>query len=611
MNLVQDFPEPPSVGNPRPNILHPSSQKTVMKSTALLICGIVLLNVATLAIIVLGVYALHVSPYTGIKLVLENNRWVVNHNERSSPPAVANIPVGLKITGVGNVPVEKADFTRFPEFLQKTSEEKWWSKQRAFYEILQENNTVAVETARNDGTKAVTTATVQKGMPFPQIIKRTLLVYVSALLWMVVGIFAVPDLINPGARFRTIQGRKTRQQPSPPLKPLCAYFSAFGALFLASVAPIANRDLALSPTLFHLLLTAAFIGASGFVTLVHFSFVFPKPKPFVSSRPAIMYLVYFYFILTVALYLASICAFGAIFPFLTVWTPVMVFAFFQSWIREKDPVLKRQMRFGLIAPLVGGIVFLLANLLPPLTGLSQLDFNYFALTSLLFPVTISFVTENYRLYAEQIRGDQAHQEERGRIMDVLHDSLGNDLSHIRMCSEVLIKNLSGDIQKARENIGFISETSQNCVKQLRNFMWATDTKYPTWGDFISYFKEYGSELFQAGEIPFDFQYTYDNEAPHPDSSMKFCLLSMYKEILGNIIKHARAKKVSVNLRLSAKELEMKLHDDGIGFVLEEAIKEGHYGIRNMQKRAKELGGEFNLYSKKGKGTLVHLKIPIG
>lgn len=577
----------------------------------LLICGIILLNIVTLAIIGLGMYALHVSPYTGIRLVLENNTWVISHNECRSAPAAANIPVGSKIIGIGNVPVEKSDFTRFPEFFRKASEESWWNKQRAFYGLLYKNNAVAVEIVRNDGTKAVNTTTVQNGMPFPEIIKRTLLVYISALLWMVVGVFAALDLINPGKHIRSIQGRKKHQQSSPPLKLLGAFFSAFGALYLASVAPVANRDLALSPTLFHILIVAAFIGASGFVTLVHFSFVFPKPKPFVSTRPSIIYIVYFYVLLTVALYLSSTCAIGVFFLFLAVWTPVMAFAFMQSWIQEKDLVLKRQMRLGLIAPLAGGVIFLLANLLPPFIGLPQLDFNYFALTSLLFPVTIFFVTENYRLYVEKTRGDLAHQEERGRIMDVLHDSLGNDLSHIRMCSEVIIKNLSGDIQKARENIGFVSETSQNCVKQLRDFIWATDAKYPTWNDFISYFKEYGSELFQTGEIPFDFQYASDNEAPQPDSSMKFCLLSMYKEILGNIIKHARAKNVLVNLRLSAKELEMKLHDDGVGFIPEEAIKEGHYGLRNMQKRAKELGGDLNLHSGKGKGTLVHLKIPIG
>ena len=79
--------------------------------------------------------------------------------------------------------------------------------------------------------------------------------------------------------------------------------------------------------------------------------------------------------------------------------------------------------------------------------------------------------------------------------------------------------------------------------------------------------------------------------------MKFYLLSIYKEILGNILKHAQARNVSVNLSLSVKELEMKLQDDGIGFVPEEVIKEGHYGIKKMQKGWKKWGERFKSIQK--------------
>ena len=610
MSLVQDFSARPTI-DLQPKILSCFSQKSVTKSTFLLNYGFVLLNISTLTIIGLGIYALHASPYTGIRLVIENNTWIVCHNDRNSPSATANIPIGDKLINIGSIPVNKGDFMRFPEFFQKKYEEKWWNKQRAFYGILRNNSIVDIETFRNDDKKATGTTTVQKGMHSHQIIKRTLLVYVSSLLWMVIGILAFLDLNGTGIHSCSKQSRKNSQQSPSPLKLLCAFFSCFGALYLASAAPIASRDLTLSPSLFHILLMGAFIGAGGLITLVHFSLVFPKPKPFIASHPKGIYFLYAYFFLTVILYLSGICAFGAFFPFLMVWTLIMVYAFFHSWIQEKDPLLKQQIRLGLIAPVVGGIVFIFVNLLPPFIGLPPLDFNYFALISLLLPFTISFVTENYRLYFEKTRGELEHREEREKIMDVLHDSLGNDLSHIKMCSEVIMKNLSGDIQKVQENVSFINETSQNSVKQLRDFIWATDTKYPTWNDFINYFKEYGSELFQTREIPFDFQYSSDSEAPQPYSSVKFYLLSIYKEILGNILKHAQARNVSVNLSLSVKELEMKLQDDGIGFVPEEVIKEGHYGIKKMQKRVEEMGGTFQIHSKIGEGTLVHFRIPLG
>ena len=610
MSLVQNFSELPSLDDLQPKTLSCLSQKPVTKSTFLLNYGFILLNISTLTTICLGIYVLHASPHTGIRLVIENNAWIVNHKDRNSPSAASNITVGDKLVKIGSIPVDKVDFMRFTEFFRKTSEETWWNKQRLFYGMLRENNVVAIETVRNDGAKETGTTTIQKGTPLSQIIKRTLLVYVSSLLWMVIGILAFLNLNDVGIHFRSKSGEWNVPKSPSPLKLLCAFFSGFGALYLASVAPIASRDLTLSPALFHTLLIGAFVGTGGLITLVHFSLVFPKPKSFIASHPKCIYFLYAYFLLTVILYLSGICAFGAFFPFLMVWTLVMVYAFFHSWIREKDPLLKQQIRLGLIAPVVGGIVFVFVNLLPPFIGMPPLDFNYFALISLLLPFTISFVTENYSLYIEKERGALEHQKERGKIMDVLHDSLGNDLSHIKMCSEVIMKNLSGDIQKARENIGFINETSQNSVKQLRDFIWATDTKYPTWNDFINYFKEYGSELFQTRDIPFDFQYSLDSEAPQPYSSVKFYLLSIYKEILGNILKHAQARNVSVNLSLSEKELEMKLQDDGIGFVPEDVLKEGHYGIKKMQKRVEEMGGTFQIHSKKGVGTLVHFRIPL-
>lgn len=584
-------------------------QKTAIKTSHILKYGFIFLNISTIAIIGLGVYTLHTSPYTGIMPTIANNTWIVSHKDRNSPSAAANITIGDKLIKIGSIPVDKGDFMRFPEFFRKSSEEKWWNKQRLFYEILRDNSIIAIETVRNDDTKATETTEIQKGMPFSQIIKRTLLVYVSSLLWMIIGILAFLDL--NGAGINPCSKSIGRHSQKSPLKTLCAFFSGFGALYLASVAPIASRDLTLSPPLLHILLMAAFTGAGGLITLVHFSLVFPKPKSFIASHPKSVYILYAYFLLTVILYLSGICAFGAFFPFLMVWTLVMVYAFFHSWIQEKDPLLKQQIRLGLIAPVVGGIVFIFVNLLPPFIGLPPLDFNYFALISLLLPFTLSFITENYHLYTEKTERELEYQKERGKIMAELHDNLGNDLTNIKMFSEVIPKYLINNAEKAGEYITFIKETAKNSMEQLRDFLGAIDTKYTTWDDMTNHFKEYGFKLLSP-DIYFNLEYPSDNNrAPQPGFSMRFNLYRIFKEALGNIVKHAHAKNVRVTVSLSSKEMEMKVADDGIGFVPEEVLKEAHYGIRNMQRRAKELGGVLNLHSEKGKGTFVHLRIPIG
>ena len=147
--------------------------------------------------------------------------------------------------------------------------------------------------------------------------------------------------------------------------------------------------------------------------------------------------------------------------------------------RRKTPLLKQQIRLSLIA-VVGGIVFIFVNLLLPFIALPPLDFNYFALISLLFfRLPFSFITENYHLYTEKTERELEYQKERGKIMAELHDNLGIDLTNIKMFSEVIPKYLINNAEKAGEFITFIKETAKNSMEQLWDFLGAIDTKYTT------------------------------------------------------------------------------------------------------------------------------------
>ena len=198
MSFVQDFKGLPTIDDLHPKTLSCFSQKPVTKSTFLLNYGFILLNISTLTIIGLGIYALHASPYTGIRLIIENNTWIISHLDHSSPSAASNSTIGDKLVKIGGIPVDKADFMRFPEFFRKGTEEKWWNNQRSFYGALRESSTINIEAVRNNDTKATGTTTIQKGMPFSQITKRALLLYVSSLLWMVIGILAFPHWKDSG-----------------------------------------------------------------------------------------------------------------------------------------------------------------------------------------------------------------------------------------------------------------------------------------------------------------------------------------------------------------------------------------------------------------------------
>ncbi len=92
----------------------------------------------------------------------------------------------------------------------------------------------------------------------------------------------------------------------------------------------------------------------------------------------------------------------------------------------------------------------------------------------------------------------------------------------------------------------------------------------------------------------------------PDSFLCLNMLRIYNEALTNVMKHAQAKSVRVNLDISGERVALAINDDGIG------IRQGHQagrGIGNMKNRAQELGGTLLISSQKG--TTVFVELPLG
>ena len=79
-----------------------------------------------------------------------------------------------------------------------------------------------------------------------------------------------------------------------------------------------------------------------------------------------------------------------------------------------------------------------------------------------------------------------------------------------------------------------------------------------------------------------------------------------KEAINNILKYAQATEIRIGFEKIKQNLLMVIDDDGIGFDPDEAQNRGH-GLSNMKNSAVEIGANFNIESKKGKGTICTLK----
>src|SRR5262249_40247420 len=84
------------------------------------------------------------------------------------------------------------------------------------------------------------------------------------------------------------------------------------------------------------------------------------------------------------------------------------------------------------------------------------------------------------------------------------------------------------------------------------------------------------------------------------------------EALRNSFRHAKARRIEVEIHYDRRRLRMRVRDDGTGIdseVLDAGGREGHHGMPGMQERARPCGGKLAGRGERGGGTEIELIIP--
>lgn len=190
----------------------------------------------------------------------------------------------------------------------------------------------------------------------------------------------------------------------------------------------------------------------------------------------------------------------------------------------------------------------------------------------------------------------AATEERQRIMQDMHDGVGSQLlttlvmvergSATREVTLAMLQDCMDDMRLAIESL---SPDAPDLLPVLGNFRFRMEAR----------FKAMGLKLrWHNRNMP-------DTLALAPHAGLH--VLRMLQEALANVLKHARATTVEVELDFSAEALRISVVDDGIGFA-NQAHSVG-YGLNNMQVRAAKIGASFKV-EHLDSGTAMRLLIPL-
>lgn len=192
---------------------------------------------------------------------------------------------------------------------------------------------------------------------------------------------------------------------------------------------------------------------------------------------------------------------------------------------------------------------------------------------------------------------------RSRIASDLHDEIGSNLSSISVSSQIIKKSehLNSEEKNMLEEI---IVTARESADSIRDIIWFINPDHDNQEDLILKMKETTAKLLNGIEYSFIMNKT--EKINIKDMKFRKNLFLIYKEILNNIVKHSKAKKVLISLEEKSKYLYLKVIDDGLGFDETEVILGD--GIKNLKQRAKGINGLLEINSKPSKGTTITLAV---
>lgn len=213
--------------------------------------------------------------------------------------------------------------------------------------------------------------------------------------------------------------------------------------------------------------------------------------------------------------------------------------------------------------------------------------------------------ENARLYAQTSR--LSVLEERHRIGMDLHDGAIQSLYGLGLQLEDASARVDSAPEDTKALLGRAVDRLNAAIADLRNYVLGLrpirgsdrplSESLPTLGDRVS------------TNALLDVDVTVEPAAEAGlDEAGREAVFYVAADALGNVARHARARRAGLSLRREDDTIVLEVVDDGVGY--DTADSAGGLGLRNMRERAFNIGARVDVISTPGAGTRVEMRIPV-
>ena len=201
---------------------------------------------------------------------------------------------------------------------------------------------------------------------------------------------------------------------------------------------------------------------------------------------------------------------------------------------------------------------------------------------------------------------EGQDKERKRIAEDLHDRLGSTLSAVKLHLNALdgvsstgmplplYQNLNGLLDKAVDEVRDIAH----------NMVSGVLTKF----GLEAALRDLKETIEASRQVKVELMVLNLNE--RLEGAVEINLYRIIQELVSNILKHAKASEITIQLNKVNNELLLMVEDNGRGFDPSVASQQKGMGLRNIESRVSTLGGRLSIDSGRGRGTTTTIEIPL-
>jgi PAS domain S-box-containing protein len=217
------------------------------------------------------------------------------------------------------------------------------------------------------------------------------------------------------------------------------------------------------------------------------------------------------------------------------------------------------------------------------------------------------VSERDRLerHLRRQAGELASSEERAHLARELHDSVTQALFSMTLVTRSVELLLDRDSERARTQLGQLRDLQREALAEMRALIFELRPGNIEQDGLIRALRTHSSALQGRIGLPIVVETSIDGRLP---LEVEEVLYRIAQEALHNVVKHAGAREVRLELDRVRDGVRLRIVDDGRGFD-PDGVPDGHLGLAGMRARAGKIGAQFACLSVEGEGTTIEVIVP--